>query len=185
MVSLTPAGLLRLHAGYAYAPERTLEAIARFLKRGTRRADRTRYRAILLEFPVEEYAPSTKPLIRRSEVAAPGDAELLARLSRLHAELNGQYFGGALLEVPIRLSARMRRRLGELRVDRKSGVPLEIALSRRHLKRDGWQAFRDTLLHEMIHQWQGQSAQPVDHGRAFRDKAREVGIEPRAVRGER
>jgi len=140
MVSLTPRGLLRLHAGYAFAPTHVLEAIARFLKRGTRRADRLRYRQVLLQFPVEQYAPSERPLIRRTESAAPGDAELLARLSALHAELNRSHFGGALIELPIRLSSRMRRRLGELRIDRRTGQPVEIALSRRHLKRDGWQA---------------------------------------------
>jgi hypothetical protein len=185
MVSLTPRGALRLHAGYAYAPVTVLEAIARFLKRGTRRTDRLRARQALLEFPAEQYAPSDKPLIRRSESATPGDAELLSRLAALHAELNRAYFGGGLEPIPIRLSGRMRRRLGELRMERRTGRPLEIALSRRHLRRDGWPAFRDTLLHEMIHQWQGQSAQPVDHGRAFRQKAKAVGIEPRAVRGEK
>lgn len=182
MVTLTPRGALRLHEGYAWAPPPVLEAIATFLKRGTRRADRLRYRQILLGFSVEQFAPSSRPLIRRTEPVAPGDAELLQRLGELHAELNDRYFEGRLARIPIRLSARMRRRLGELRVDRRSGAPLEIALSRRHLKRDGWPALRDTLLHEMVHQWQGQSALPVDHGRAFRDKAREVGVEPRAVR---
>jgi hypothetical protein len=39
----------------------------------------------------------------------------------------------------------------------------------------------ETLLHEMVHQWQAETGQPVDHGRAFRRKAREVGITPRAV----
>ena len=185
MVSLTPRGALRLHAGYAFAPLSVLEAIARFLKRGTRRADRLRARQALLTFPVEQYAPSDKPLVRRAESSAPGDAELLSRLTALHGELNRAYFEGSLEPIPIRLSGRMRRRLGELRMDRRTGRPLEIALSRRHLRRDGWAAFRDTLLHEMIHQWQGQSAQPVDHGRTFRQKAKSVGIEPRAVRGER
>jgi len=182
MVSLTPRGELRLHAGYAYAPDAVLEAIARFLRRGTRRADRIRHKAALLAFPVEEYAPSSRPLRRRSEPAAPGDEGLLARLVALHAALNRQYFGGRLAAIPIRLSGRMRRRLGELRVERRSGDALEIALSRRHLKRDGWPAVRDTLLHEMVHQWQAESALPVDHGRRFRDMARAVGIEPRAVR---
>ncbi len=38
-----------------------------------------------------------------------------------------------------------------------------------------------TLLHEMVHQWQQESGLPVAHDRAFRAKAREVGIDPRAV----
>jgi hypothetical protein len=40
----------------------------------------------------------------------------------------------------------------------------------------------DTLLHEMVHQWQDETGRPVDHGREFRRKAREVGIEPTAVK---
>jgi len=39
-----------------------------------------------------------------------------------------------------------------------------------------------TLLHEMVHQWQQECALPVAHDRAFRAKAREVGINPGAVR---
>ena len=181
MVSLS-RGTLRLHAGYAFAPDTVLEAIARFLRRGTRRAERLRHRQTLLAFPVDQYAPSSRPPIRRSEAAAPGDAAALARLIELHAALNREYFEGRLMAIPIRLSGRMRRRLGELRLGRRTGEALEIALSRRHLKRDGWTAMRDTLLHEMIHQWQAESALPVDHGRRFRDKAKEVGVEPRAIR---
>jgi hypothetical protein len=38
------------------------------------------------------------------------------------------------------------------------------------------------LLHEMIHQWQAESGLAVDHGPAFRKKARVLGIAPRAMR---
>jgi hypothetical protein len=69
-----------------------------------------------------------------------------------------------------------------LRLDRKSGRAVYITISRRHLRRDGWPAATDTLLHEMVHQWQAETGRPVDHGIEFRRKAREVGIEPRAVR---
>jgi hypothetical protein len=182
MVSLTPAGTLRLHGGYAYAPDSVLEAIARFLRRGTRRADRMRHRQTLLAFPVEQFLPSIQPLRRRPEAAAPGDEAALVRIGELHAALNREYFESRLEAIPIRLSGRMRRRLGELRIERRTGAALEIVLSRRHLKRDGWTALRDTLLHEMIHQWQAESSLPVDHGREFRLKAKAVGVEPRAVR---
>jgi hypothetical protein len=43
----------------------------------------------------------------------------------------------------------------------------------------------DTLLHEMIHQWQDETHRPIDHGRAFRAKAREVGITASARRAPR
>ena len=39
-----------------------------------------------------------------------------------------------------------------------------------------------TLLHEMVHQWQAEQGHPIDHGRLFREKAIEVGIEPAARR---
>ena len=182
MVSLTPRGVLRLHEGYSFAPDKVLEAIARFLRRGTRRADRIRFKQTLLAFPVEQYAPTARALVRRAEQARPGDETILARLADLHAALNRQYFEGRLAAILIRLSSRMRSRLGELRMERGTGAAIEIALSRRHLRRDGWLAVRDTLLHEMIHQWQAESSLPVDHGRRFRDKAKAVGVEPRAVR---
>jgi hypothetical protein len=50
----------------------------------------------------------------------------------------------------------------------------------------------ETLLHEMVHLWQHANGHPVNHGPAFRAKAREVGAHaaarrwvraPRAPRG--
>ena len=58
----------------------------------------------------------------------------------------------------------------------------EIAISWRHLRRHGWEEALHTLLHEMVHQWQDETGRPIDHGRAFRAKAREVGIEAAARR---
>ncbi len=171
MVSLGARGRLRLHRGYAWAPDDVLAAVAGFLRPGAGRAERAAARAALLAFPVESFAPSSRPLVRRPEAPRPGDDRLLARLRDLHDQLNGDYFGGRLTRIPIRLSSRMRRRLGELRVDRSSGTAEEIGIARRHLRRDGWPAVRDTLLHEMVHQWQAESALPVDHGREFRRMA--------------
>jgi hypothetical protein len=34
----------------------------------------------------------------------------------------------------------------------------------------------------MVHQWQAEHGHPIDHGRLFREKALEVGIEPAARR---
>ena len=82
--------------------------------------------------------------------------------------------------IPVRVSDRMRSRLGELRAARAGSLPV-IVISGRHIRRHGWDAVSDTLLHEMVHQWQAQQGHPLDHGREFRRKAREVGIVPRAV----
>ncbi|MFM8909711.1 MAG: SprT-like domain-containing protein [Gemmatimonadota bacterium] len=48
--------------------------------------------------------------------------------------------------------------------------------------RDGFAAALETLLHEMVHQWQHEQGLPIDHGAEFRRKCREVGAIPSAKR---
>ncbi len=181
MLSFVPGKQIRLHAGYAHAPDDVLEAIVRFVTPGVRRATRLKAKQTFLAFPAEEYAPSpVRP--RRPAKPRAGDAHLLTQLRLAFDELNREHFAGSLGAIPILISGRMRTRLGELRMDRRTGRPLQIALSRRHLRRDGWVAVQETLLHEMVHQWQAETGRPVDHGVEFREKSREVGITPRAVR---
>ena len=185
MLSLSRTGVLRLHEGYAFASDRVLRAIVRFLNPRVPRMLRRAAEREFLEFPVHAYAPSSKRS-RRAERARPGDLVLLHRLETLHRELNAQHFGGALGDIPIRLAGRMRSRLGELAVDLETGRPTEIGISRRHIARHSWSEVEHTLLHEMVHQWQAEAGLSVDHGPMFRRKAREVGVVPaakRAVRG--
>jgi hypothetical protein len=181
MVSIGSDGTLRLHRGYAWASDRVLRAIVRFLDPRVPRRLRRQAQRELLAFPAEQYAPAPPRAVRR-EPPRPGDLRLTDRLERMHAELNGRHFGGILGELPIRLSARMRTRLGELAVDLRTGRPLEIAISRRHLARHDWTEVEHTMLHEMVHQWQAESGLRVDHGPTFRRKAREVGVLPAARR---
>ena len=61
-------------------------------------------------------------------------------------------------------------------------IDAEIAISRRHIRRDPWDDVLHTLVHEMVHQWQDENGLPLDHGPHFRRKAREVGISARATR---
>ncbi|HEY8197038.1 MAG TPA: SprT-like domain-containing protein [Gemmatimonadales bacterium] len=173
--------VLRVHRGYAFAPDRVLQAIVRFLNPRVPRALRRLAEREFLGFPVEAHAPSTQRAERR-ERARPGDVALLHRLESLHRQLNAQHFGGALAEIPIRLSGRMRTRLGELAVEIRSGQPINITISRRHIARHGWSEVEHTLLHEMVHQWQAETGLGIDHGRTFRRKAREVGVLPAAKR---
>ena len=105
---------------------------------------------------------------------------MIDRLNALRTEYNERHFAGTLPAIPIRLSHRMRTRLGELLAS-ASGAAVGITISRRHIRRDGWNAVADTLLHEMVHQWQAANGHPLDHGREFRRKAMDVGISPRAV----
>jgi len=176
MLSLA-RGVLRLHRGYAFAPDRVLRAIVRFLNRGTSRRARAAARRELLAFPAEQYAPPPARAPRRDR-PRPGDLLLLHRLHQLHAHLNRTHFQGTLAEIPIRLSGRMRTRLGEVSVELQTGRPLEIAISRRHLAWHPGIEVEHTLLHEMIHQWQAENGLPVNHGPTFRRKAREVGALP-------
>jgi hypothetical protein len=181
MLSLSREGVLRLHQGYAAAPDRVLRAIVRFLNPRAPRVLRRAAEREFLAFPVEAHAPS-RPRPCWKESTRPGDEALLHRLGALHRSFNGEHFGGALEAIGIRISARMRTRLGELAVDIQSGRPLEITISRRHLARHGWSEVEHTLLHEMVHQWQAESGLRIDHGPTFRSKAREVGVVPAAKR---
>ena len=76
----------------------------------------------------------------------------------------------------------MKSRLGHYTWRGQEGRDAEIVISRRHIRRNGWDEAVHTLLHEMVHQWQDERGLPIDHGRGFRLKARAVGIVPRARR---
>ena len=181
MVSLCARGVLRLHRGYDSAPDEVLSAIVRFLDQRLPRAARRAAEREFLAFPVEEFAPPPDRPVQ-PERPRPGDLRLLHRLRQLHEALNLTNFGGILSDIPVRISSRMRVRLGELSVDLRSGRPLEISISRRHLARHPWTEVEHTMLHEMVHQWQAETGLPVDHGPLFRAKAREVGVLPMARR---
>ncbi len=167
---------LRVHAGYAHAPTEVVAAIAKWARPWVRRKDRREAARVFLTFSVHPEGPPRR--VRRPDRSEPGDEERIAELQVLHAVLNTRWFGGGLAPIPIELSGRMRRKLGHYE-PKSAGTPV-IAISRRHLKRDGWSSVSATLLHEMVHQWQDESGFPVDHGIEFRRKAREVAIEPRA-----
>lgn len=175
MVSVA-GSTLRVHEGYTLAPDAVLRAIVTFATARTRAA-RLAARDVILSHPVDRPAPT-----RRAEPVRPGDAPLLARLADAHDELNARHFGGTLTRIPVKLSSRMKTRLGHYAPKGEDGPDAEIVLSRRHLRRDGWTETLHTLLHEMVHQWQDESGLPLDHGPAFRRKAKEVGVLPRAKR---
>lgn len=169
---------LRAHRGYLTAPDHVLRAIVVFVE-GRTRAERLRARRVLVEYPIS--ADDVRP--RRSRDGThPDDRRAAVRLTEAHAQYNAELFGGALRAIQVRVSRRMRARLGHYTAATKSGDPPEIAISRRHLRRHGWEESLHTLLHEMVHQWQDERGMPIDHGRAFRDKARSLGISPCARR---
>jgi SprT-like family len=170
------AAVLRVHRAFLTAPTEVLAAIATFVS-GRTRAERVAARRVLVTYPV----PRENIRVRRKEVRHPADAPAESRLTAAHESINAERFGGMLRPVSIRVSRRLKSRLGYYRVATRE-EPAEIVISRRHLRRHGWAEATATLVHEMVHQWQDESGGPVDHGRAFRLKAREVGVRPAARR---
>jgi hypothetical protein len=173
MVSFS-GGRLRVHEGYLNAPIDVLRAIVAFVQ-GRARAERLAAQRVIIAYPV-----SAAPIIRRPRTR-PEDRSLVAELARWHHSYNAEHFHGGLETVMLRVSRRMRSRLGHYTCA-AHGEPAEIALSWRHIRRDGWEEARHTLLHEMVHQWQDETGQEIDHGPKFRAKAREVSVAPFARR---
>ncbi len=181
LVSVTNAGVLRVHRGFAYASDRVLRGVLAFVDKATSSRERRMAERRIRDFSVDEYVrPTRRPRTRVR--LRPGDRQLIARLQQLHQRLNEERFGGALAPIKFRVSHKMRRRLGELAVDPDTHRAAEIAISVRHLRRDGWDEVEHTMLHEMVHQWQAEAGLDIDHGPMFRRKAVEVGVLPRADR---
>jgi len=170
---------LRVHRSYATAPDHVLRAIVRFVTATRRDARREASRVIVGHAP-DRQAEDAVP-IRQRELTHPADAPFVARLVEAHGAYNAQFFGGLLRAIPVRVSRRMRRKLGHYSVG-SDGLPPEIAIGRRHIRVDRWDDVLHTLLHEMVHQWQDENEMPVAHDRTFRRKAGEVGIDSRAIR---
>ena len=179
LVSLSRQGVLRVHEGFAGAPDHVLAAIVRFFRRGLSAEERRRALAVLRSWPIA-VPEGARRSVRRA-APSPEDERRLAKLTARWRELNEAYFAGELTEIPIALSGRMRRRLGQLVYSHATGRAIEIVLKRSLVRRGPWAHVEETLLHEMVHQWQAETGRRVDHGRDFRRKAREVGITPRAV----
>ena len=176
MVSRSKRNVLSIHRGFAQAPDRVLKAVVRFVSAGTPKALRRAAQHEILSFRAEAHAPGPPKRRRAADRPQPGDLEKAERLARLFGEHNARHFGGQLPELPIRLSGRMRSRLGQLCMRHDTGEPYEITVSRHHVERHGWEEAAQTLLHEMVHLWQHVSGHRVDHGARFRAKAQEIGV---------
>jgi hypothetical protein len=153
-----------------------LRAIVTFVE-GRTRAERRAAQRVIVSHPIR----SARPPARRDRTHA-DDAAIAEKLSAWHTRYNSRHFHGRLKHVPIRVSRRMKSRLGHYTARTAGGEPAEIAISRAHLRKHGWEEVLHTLLHEMVHQWQDETGHTIDHGATFRAKAREVGIAPYARR---
>lgn len=167
---------LRMHEGFTSAPPEVHAAIVRFVM-ARRTGERSAARKAIIAHPL----PPTARAPRAPERTHPDDDRLAACLTEWHTRLNRTRFDATLAAVAIRVSRRMVRRLGHYApgtADRGA----EIAISARHVARDGLAAAVETLLHEMVHQWQHEQGLPIDHSIAFRRKCREVGAPAQAKR---
>jgi len=167
---------LRVHEGYASAPTEIHLQIVRFVM-ARRDWERQAAREAIVAYPLPRH--TTPP--RAPERTHPEDEALAEQLAEWHTRFNGERFAARLRPVPIRVSRRMVRRLGHYAPGVEGGGA-EIAISARHFRRDGLASALETLLHEMVHQWQHESGLPIDHGAEFRRKCREVGAVPSAKR---
>ncbi len=177
MASVVGGGsTLRLHRCFATAPDAVLAALGRlFAPRAGR--ERNAARRAVRDFLATVPRPGPARRARRTPAA---DRPHLERLRAEFERVNRDFFGGALPEVPLHLSGRMRSRNGHF-----STHPLEIVISRR-LCRDAQPGESEqTLRHEMIHLWQHAAGKKPDHGREFRAWARRLGVHPRARRAVR
>lgn len=180
MVSFT-GHAVRVHKAYLDAPDPVIHAIVRFVTAKRRDVRREARRVILAHAPAK--APADVIPIRNRERTHRADEKFVERLVSAHREYNSERFDGMLREIPIRVSRRMRRKLGHYS-PATHGLSSEIAIGRRHIAQDSWGDVLHTLLHEMVHQWQDESGFALAHDARFRRKARAVGADPRAVRRE-
>jgi hypothetical protein len=172
---------IRIHRGFLEAPDDMLEAVVDFVQARTRRK-RADARRRLITYKIPPHARAQPALRPSAEKTHPADEPFVGELVQWHARLNREKFDGKLGDVPIRVSRRLKSRLGHYSWRGQEGARAEIVISRRHIRRHGWDEAVHTLLHEMVHQWQDETGLKVDHGREFRRKARAVGIAPQARR---
>lgn len=207
--SLTDGGrTLNLHEAYAGSPPPLLDAFA-LLAGASRDAERRRRASLRVrDWPpvreaigrlreVEVLAAmavaqgrsegSTGPAGSGAPQAPPscvGGMEDRTRILTLYRRMNQERFGGCLPEeVPIRMSNRMRRRLGHMRPGTGPEglrVVVEIALNHRLLSPGNEPLLLDTLLHEMAHAADWLVDGRAGHGATWRAWARRAGCQPTA-----
>ena len=122
---------LRVHEGYLAAPPEVLAAIVTFVS-GRTAASRRLARRRILAYPI-----ARAPRARRPDAPHPDDAPLAKRLVEWHRRFNDRHFDGALKPIAVRVSRRMRARLGHYMSASPSGEAAEIVVSRRHSRQRG------------------------------------------------
>lgn len=184
---------LNLHEGYRAAPWSLLRHFAVIASRGETGAARAA-RSAVRSWP--GLGPAVAGARRRTRKnnkkagachARPGPCcaspEEVGRVRDLFLRLNEERFQNALPpDVHLRLSNRMRSRLGHMRGHVSTGrrIVVEIALSADLLLDGNQDVLNDTLLHEMAHAADWLVHGGRGHGTTWKAWARMVGCEPRA-----
>jgi hypothetical protein len=203
ILSLSPGGgRLSLHEAFAHASPRILDALAVYLTEGhlrtpgfrlasrTIRGWRRLERAMAAE---RRRAPGRSRRRGRGRIQkpAPGpDCATLAQrryLEALYAHYNRTLFGGRLPDdVVLRLSSRMKSRLGQVKLYRdrwgRRSV-IELALNADLMLPENDDNRIDTLLHEMAHIEAWLCHGDGGHGTAWKECARRVGCVDLACAG--
>lgn len=189
--SLTANGSrFNLHRAFARAPHEILDDLALIAREAPRNG--RRYRAAadrVARWPV--VVEAMRELATKASAAArqPGPccatSEQRAYLEAAYREINRRRFGGRLPKlVPLRLSGRMRSRLGQMMPGRSAdgGVRVvEIALNADLMLAENDIIRTETLVHEMAHVADLMENGKVGHGPTWRRIALQVGCEPRAL----
>src|SRR5947207_11222578 len=97
---------MRVPAGYLAAPRDVHVAFVPVVE-GRTRAARRAARHMIVSFPV--VVPRRPP---RKERMHPEDEPMASRLTAWHGQYNTDHFGGRLRAIRVRLSRRMKSRLG-------------------------------------------------------------------------
>jgi hypothetical protein len=193
IISLSKDGrTLHVHACFQDAPDEIVNAVVTFLKAG-RRSYAYRESIRVMRDYFDAHAPKYAPITAEEEdhrvkrdierLPCVGNSDQRAFLREAYARYNSGLFGSKLPSVKLRLSDRMRSRLGHIRYHTTSTderIVLELALNI-HLLLPGNEAILlDTLLHEMTHMeaWlvHGERA----HGADWKTIANRVGCEATA-----
>lgn len=189
--SLTSGGrALNLHRAFAAAPSPVLHDLATIAREAHRGSTAFRVAARA----VREWPPLLEALhdTRRRKDAGGGRARpgrccgspaQLVYLRHLYQWLNEVRFDGLLpARMHLRLSNRMKTRLGQMAPGYREGRPvvLEIALNVDLLLEANDRLLLDTMVHEMAHVADWLFDGEVGHGRSWRDWAEYAGCEPSA-----
>jgi hypothetical protein len=182
LISLTAGGTrLNLHECFRSASPEVLDAIAAF---AGAKGNTGRYRAAIARLRAWHEGQVAAPEeVEAGPGTCCGTAAQRQLLAQWYRQLNRAYFGGRLPELtPVRLSDRMRRRLGHVQYGGARGdrTVTEIALNVDLLLPGNEHALRDTLLHELAHAEAWLIHGHRGHGRIWRTVAARVGCEARA-----